>query len=114
MGVFNGNWGTSPNANTFTSDIDSATRLATSAPFAKYLTEEIFQKSAFENITDMYLVWENKEINTNEISVIFKKGKPFLLKAIFIFKNDQEWFNFLNFMNAYSKETGLFFTESQS
>ena len=47
MGVFNGNWGTSPNANTFTSDIDSATRLATSAPFAKYLTEEIFQKSAF-------------------------------------------------------------------
>ena len=47
MGGFNGNWGTSPNANTFTSDIDSATRLATSAPFAKYLTEEIFQKSAF-------------------------------------------------------------------
>ena len=33
---------------------------------------------------------------------------------IFIFKNNQEWFDFLNFMNCYSKETGLFFTESQS
>ena len=79
-----------------------------------FIFPEIFQKSAFEDITNMYLVWENKEINTNEISVIFKKGKPFLLKAIFIFKNDQEWFNFLNFKNCYSKETGLFFTESQS
>ena len=47
MGIFQGNSGTSPNASTFTSDIDSATRLATSAPFAAYLTEEIFQKSAF-------------------------------------------------------------------
>lgn len=79
-----------------------------------FIFPEIFQKSTFENITNMYLVWENKEINTNELSVTFKKGKPFLLKAIFIFKNDQEWFNFLNFMNCYSKETGLFFTESQS
>jgi len=39
--------GTSPNASTFTSDIGSATRLATSAPFYRYLTESIFQQSAF-------------------------------------------------------------------
>jgi hypothetical protein len=44
--------------------------------------------------------------------VIFKQGQPFLMKIIFIFKNSQEWFNFLNFMNLYSKETGLFFSES--
>ena len=40
------NPGTSPNSNTFTSDIGSVTRLATSAPFARYLTEEIFESSA--------------------------------------------------------------------
>ena len=40
------NPGTAPNANTFTSDIGSATRLVTSAPFARYLTEEIFERSA--------------------------------------------------------------------
>jgi hypothetical protein len=44
MGLFLGNL--SPDS-TFTSDIGSATRLATSAPFARYLAEEIFQRSAF-------------------------------------------------------------------
>mgnify|MGYP003639983699 CR=1 FL=1 len=47
MGVFQGNAGTSPNQSVFTSDIGSLTRLATSAPFQKYLIQEIFQKSAF-------------------------------------------------------------------
>ena len=47
MGVFQGNAGTNPNQSVFTSDIGSLTRLATSAPFQKYLIEEIFQKSAF-------------------------------------------------------------------
>jgi hypothetical protein len=40
------NPGTTPNANTFTSDIGSATRLATSGEFSKYLTEQIFESSA--------------------------------------------------------------------
>ena len=40
------NPGTAPNANTFTSDIGSATRLATSSEFSKYLTEQIFEQSA--------------------------------------------------------------------
>lgn len=43
------NWGTSPNASTFTTGatgIGSATRLATSAPFASYLTEQIIENSA--------------------------------------------------------------------
>jgi len=44
MGIFLGNL--NPDS-TFTSDIGSATRLATSAPFARYLAEEIFERSAF-------------------------------------------------------------------
>jgi hypothetical protein len=44
MGVFYGNF--NPDS-TFTSDIGSLTRLATSAPFRSYLQEEIFQASAF-------------------------------------------------------------------
>ena len=47
-----------------------------------------------------------------DIHIINKNGQPFLLKVIFIFKNSNEWFNFLNFMNFYSKETGLFFSET--
>jgi photosystem II protein len=65
-------------------------------------------------INGMYLVWENKKIITNDIVILFREGQPFILKVVFIFKNSQEWFNFLNFMTCYSKETGLFFSETNS
>ena len=65
-----------------------------------------------KNITGMHLLWDTKEIISNDIQIVFKNGQPFLLKVIFIFKNSNEWFNFLNFMNFYSQETGLFFSET--
>ena len=40
------NWGTTPNGSTFTENIGSVTRLATSAPFSRYLTEQIVENSA--------------------------------------------------------------------
>jgi photosystem II protein len=70
--------------------------------------------SSFITINGMYLLWDDKEIKTKDISIFFKDGKPFSMKVIFLFKNAFEWFNFLNFMNAYSKETGLYFEESGS
>lgn len=62
-------------------------------------------------IHGMYLLWENKKIITTDIKIFFKDGKPYLLRGLFIFKNSTEWFNFLNFINHYSKEMGLSFTE---
>lgn len=47
MAAYPGNFGTAPNQSTFTSDIGSLTRLSTSAPFEKYLTDEIYYRSAF-------------------------------------------------------------------
>ena len=47
MALYPGNFGTAPNASVFTNDIGSATRLATSAEFARYLTDEIYFRSAF-------------------------------------------------------------------
>jgi photosystem II protein len=71
----------------------------------------IYQKNT---IHGMYLLWETKTISTTDIKLLFKNGKPFLIKAIFVFKNSQEWFLFLNFMNYYSKETGLSFAEKNT
>jgi photosystem II protein len=71
-----------------------------------------FYSSSSSFISKMTLKWENKVIVTKDLKIFFKYGKPFCLKAIFIFKNSQEWFNFLNFMTAYSKESGLFFSEN--
>jgi photosystem II protein len=67
-----------------------------------------FSNSSF-HIDGVYLKWDNKEIVTKDVVLFFKEGKPFFIKTIFIFKNSTEWFDFLNFMNLYSKEKGLLF-----
>ena len=71
----------------------------------------IFEKDPFEKIQEMHLLWDNKKITTNDITVFFRDGKPTIIRAILIFKNSKEWFSFLSFMNCYSKETGLSFSE---
>jgi len=60
-------------------------------------------------INGMSLIWENKKIFTSDLRLFFKNGKPFIIKSILIFKNSIEWFDFLSFMNLYSKEKGLLF-----
>lgn len=67
-----------------------------------------------EPINGIYLKWNKKIIVGDDISIFFKNGRPYMLKAIFIFKNNTEWFNFLQFMNLYSKKTGLSFTEKNT
>ena len=76
-----------------------------------FLQPSLFVNSDFQidSINGMYLIWENNKIETNDIEIIFKNGKPYLIRALLIFKNSKEWFHFLNFMNYYSKETGLSF-----
>jgi photosystem II protein len=76
-----------------------------------FLQPNLFKKkNFFFSIEDMSLISENKKIITKDITVIFYKGKPFLLKSIFLFKNDKEWFLFLNIMQKYSKELGFSFS----
>lgn len=72
----------------------------------KILNDFIFKK---KEINNMSLIWNDNQIKTKDINIFFKDGKPFLIKSVFIFKNSVEWFNFLNFMNFYSKEKGLLF-----
>lgn len=62
-------------------------------------------------ITGMDLIWDKKKIRTQDIKIYFQEGKPHLVRSIFIFRSSKDWFNFLNFMQNYSKETGLSFTE---
>ena len=64
-------------------------------------------------IESMTLIWDKKKITTKDIKIYFKNGKPNVIRAILIFRNSKDWFNFLNFMSCYSKETGLSFTESK-
>jgi photosystem II protein len=78
-----------------------------------FINPTIFEISNDQNriVTNLTLKWEEKRISTNDLEVLFKNGKPFLMKAIFIFKNSNEWFEFLNLINFYSKEIGLSFSK---
>lgn len=60
-------------------------------------------------IESVSLIRNEKKIQTKDVSIFFKNGKPFLIKIIFLFKNSNEWFDFFHFMNHYSKEKGFFF-----
>jgi photosystem II protein len=62
-------------------------------------------------IKGMDLLWDKKKITSKDIKIYFKEGKPVVIRAILIFQNSKDWFNFFNFMSSYSKETGLSFTE---
>ena len=76
-----------------------------------FIRPKVFEvmESQHKAIHSMTLFFDKKEIQTQDISILFKNGKPFLLKSILIFKNSSEWFNFLSFMTLYSKEKGLLF-----
>lgn len=62
-------------------------------------------------IRGMDLLWDKKKITSKDIKIFFTHGKPVVIRTIFIFRDSKDWFNFLNFMSCYSKETGLSFTE---
>lgn len=67
-------------------------------------------KSLFpSSIRAMHLIWETNHMETTDINIFFKNGRPFLIKSIFILRNSEEWFKFLSFINSYSQETGLTF-----
>lgn len=78
-----------------------------------FIRPTFFQQKDFSEffLEEIFLIWEKKKITSYDIQIFFDKGKPFLLKVLFLFKNANEWFFFLNFMNFYAKETGLSFDQ---
>ena len=78
-----------------------------------FIQPTLFQTFYSQKLTfDSLSLISNKDIiRSKDITIFFKEGKPFLIKAVFLFKNSGEWFNFLKFMREYSKETGLSFSE---
>jgi len=64
-------------------------------------------------IKKISLVSDKNIIEITDISIFFKNGQPFLIKAILILKSPKEWFDFLYFMNNYSKQIGLSFYDEQ-
>jgi photosystem II protein len=92
-----------------TKSINGKTGTATFVFVEPNIFHQFFHKDYL--LKQVTLVCDQKKISTKDITLFFKNGKPYLLKTIFLFKNSGEWFDFLYFMNNYSKETGLVFEE---
>lgn len=65
-----------------------------------------FSSSSLESLS---LLSDQESLETKDITVFFREGKPFLVKATLILQNSLDWYNFFYFMSNYSKESGLSF-----
>jgi len=90
----------------FSGKTGTATFLFLNPSCLKYILDYSFP------ISNIKLIKNTKTIQTSDIQIFFHKGKPYLLKAIFLFKTGEDWFNFFCFMSSYSKERGLVFQET--
>ena len=73
---------------------------------------QALSNSSTEDITGMYLVDEEGELVTREVKGRFVNGKPEALEAIYVIKSPEEWDRFMRFMERYSQENGLGFSQA--
>ena len=76
--------------------------------YPTFLEKKNFFLSSYA-LEKLSLVSDQELLQTKDISIFFREGKPFLIKAILILKNSFDWYNFFYFMSNYSKESGLSF-----
>ena len=64
----------------------------------------------FTQIDTITLIYKEKQVSSNEITFLFKKGKPFILKAIFLFTEKDNYFFFLKFLRLCMTESHFFYS----
>lgn len=70
----------------------------------------VFEASSeFGDITGLYMLDDEGEILTVEVSAKFVNGKPDRIEAIHIMRSPGEWDRFMRFMERYSEDKGLGF-----
>lgn len=74
----------------------------------------VLDQNRKEEITGLYLIDDEGEIVTREVKGKFINGRAQAIEAILILNSPQEWERFIRFMERYSQEQGLAFTQSQS
>ena len=73
----------------------------------------IFAKESTDEITGMYLVDEEGEIVAKDVKGKFVNGRPSSIEALLTMNNPDEWERFMRFMQRFSEENGLGFTQAE-
>ena len=63
-------------------------------------------------ITGMYLIDEERILETRDVNARFVNGKPETIESIYIMKNPEAWERFMRFMERYGQNHGLLFTKA--
>nr|YP_009402699.1 photosystem II protein W [Compsopogon caeruleus]ARX96053.1 photosystem II protein W [Compsopogon caeruleus] len=63
-------------------------------------------------ITGMYLIDEEGELVTRDVSARFINGKPQAIEAVYVIKNPEDWDRFMRFMERYANNNNLTFTKA--
>lgn len=71
---------------------------------------QIVQEGNLE-IMGMYMIDEEGEIVTREVTAKFINGQPKSIEAIYTMRSRQEWDRFIRFMDRYAESHGLGFSD---
>jgi len=63
-------------------------------------------------VTGMYMVDEEGEISTREVTAKFINGQPAALEATYVMKSVEEWDRFIRFMERYAEQNELGFNKA--
>nr|YP_010336060.1 photosystem II protein W [Tsunamia transpacifica]QUE27951.1 PsbW [Tsunamia transpacifica]UNJ14466.1 photosystem II protein W [Tsunamia transpacifica] len=63
-------------------------------------------------ITGMYLLDEEGELVTKDVSAKFINGKPKAIEAVYLMKSPEVWDRFMRFMVRYARDNDLTFTKA--
>lgn len=78
-----------------------------------FIKPKIFKEAQACNfvIKSIRLVHGNKNILSQHIKIIFRNGKPFVLKGVFIFSTRIQYIAFLNFIFLYAYQNKLTYSK---
>jgi photosystem II protein len=66
------------------------------------------------DITGMYLIDDEGVLYTNDVRVLFVKGQPKIIEALYIMRSLVDWERFMRFIKNYGDENGLTFIPADS
>eukprot|EP00242_Pyramimonas_sp_CCMP2087_P013011 CAMPEP_0198207822 /NCGR_PEP_ID=MMETSP1445-20131203/11238_1 /TAXON_ID=36898 /ORGANISM="Pyramimonas sp., Strain CCMP2087" /LENGTH=158 /DNA_ID=CAMNT_0043880983 /DNA_START=144 /DNA_END=620 /DNA_ORIENTATION=- len=73
---------------------------------------QVFESTGeFGEITGLFMVDEEGELNTVDVQAKFVNGKPDRIEARYVMKSTFEWDRFMRFMERYGTDNGLGFSK---
>jgi len=63
-------------------------------------------------ITGMFLVDDEGEMQTTDVNARFVNGKPEAIESVLLMKSPEEWDRFMRFMERYAEANGLVFNKA--